>query len=71
MWRIPLNSVFNHFYLQKIKKTVGKGTKTQVGSQIVDEWTVGLNKGGLYNGEKPPEEGDRKILRKNIEEDSL
>ena len=23
---------------------------------MVDKWTVGLNKGGLYNGEKPPEE---------------
>ena len=32
---------------------------------------VGLNKWGLYNGVKPPEEGDRKILRKNIEEDPL
>ena len=31
----------------------------------------GIEKGGLYNGVKPPEEGDRKILRKNIEEDSL
>ena len=32
---------------------------------------VRLNKGGLYNGVKPPEEGDREILRKNIEKDSL
>ena len=31
----------------------------------------GLNKEGLYNGVKPPEEGDRKIWRKNIEEESL
>ena len=31
----------------------------------------GIEKGGLYNGVKPPEEGDRKIGRKNIEEDSL
>ena len=31
----------------------------------------GIEKGGLYNGVKPPEEGDRKILRKNIEEDLL
>ena len=46
-------------------------TETQVRSWIVDKWMVGLNKGGLYNGVKPPEEGDRKILRKNIEEDSL
>ena len=28
---------------------------------------MGLNKGGLYNRVKPPEEEDRKILRKNIE----
>ena len=38
---------------------------------MVDKWTVGLNKGGLYNRVKPLEERDRKILRKNIEEDTL
>ena len=36
---------------------------------MVDKWTVGLNKEGLYNGVKPPEEGTRKYkertLRKN------
>ena len=37
---------------------------------MVDKWTVGLNKGGLYNGEKPPEEGGirkykERTLRKN------
>ena len=36
---------------------------------MVDKWTVGLNKEGLYNGEKPPEERIRKYkertLRKN------
>ena len=26
---------------------------------MVDKWTVGLNKEGLYNGVKPPEEGGR------------
>ena len=31
----------------------------------------GIEKGGLYNGVKPPEERDRRILRKNIKEDSL
>ena len=31
----------------------------------------GIEKEGLYNGVKPPEEGDQKIVRKNIEEDSL
>ena len=39
---------------------------------MVDKWMVGLNKVGLYNGVKPPEEGgSEKILRKNIEEESL
>ena len=39
---------------------------------MVDKWTVGLNKEGLYNGIKPPEEKGKKIrkekertLRKN------
>ena len=37
---------------------------------MVDKWTVGLNKEGLYNGEKPPEEGGmrkykERTLRKN------
>ena len=49
---------------------MGKETETRVRGQIVDKWTVGLNKGGLYNRLKPPEEGDRKISRKNIEEDT-
>ena len=31
---------------------------------MVDKWTVGLNKEGLYNGVKPPEERDQ---RKKIE----
>ena len=38
---------------------------------MIDKWTVGLDKGGLYNRVKPPEEGDRKILRKIIEEVTL
>ena len=37
---------------------------------MVDKWTVGLNKEGPYNGEKPPEEGGmrkykERTLRKN------
>ena len=48
------------------KKVVEKGTETQVQGQIVDKWTVGLNKGGLYNGVKPPEERENK--KKNIKE---
>ena len=43
---------------------MGGETKTQVPSQIVDKWTVGLNKEGLYNGVKPPEEGDRERKKK-------
>ena len=62
---------FQPLLLPENQKAVGKKTETQVRGYIVDKWTVGLNKGGLYNGVKPPEEGDRKILRKNIEEDSL
>ena len=50
---------------------MGKETETRVRGQIVDKWTVGLKKGGLYNRGESPEEGDRKRLRKNIEEDSL
>ena len=34
---------------------------------MVDKWTVGLNKEGLYNGVRPPEEGDhKKKKKKNI-----
>ena len=36
---------------------------------MVDKWTVGLNKEGLYNGVKPPEAKEKKdegkTLRKN------
>ena len=61
MWRRPLNSVFNHLYPLENQKAVGREIETQVRSYIVDKWTVGLNKEGLYNGVKPPEEGDQKI----------
>ena len=50
---------------------MGKETETRVRGQIIDKWTVRLNKGGLYNRAKPPEGEDKKISRKNIEEDSL
>ena len=53
------------------QKAVGGETETQVRSQMVDKWTVGLNKEGLYNGVKPPEEGDHQIKRKNIKEELL
>ena len=38
---------------------------------MVDKWTGGLNKEGLYNGVKPPEGRDQKIERKNIKEGLL
>ena len=38
---------------------------------MVDKWTVGLNKEGLYNGVKPPEKDEQKIKRKNIKEELL
>ena len=45
-------------------KGVEKWTETQVQGQIVDKWTVGLEKGGLYNEGKSPEEGDQKGKKK-------
>ena len=54
------------------QKAVGRETETQVRSQMVDKWTVGLNKEGLYNGVKSPKEGGReKRERKNIKEELL
>ena len=45
---------------------MGRETETQVQSQIVDKWTVGLNKEGLYNGVKPPEKrGSENIKEKH------
>ena len=38
---------------------------------MVDKWTVGLNKEGLYNGVKRPEEVDQKVEMKNIKEELL
>ena len=46
------------------QKAVGGETETQVSSYMIDKWTVGLNKKGLYNGVKPPEEGDRESKKK-------
>ena len=42
------------------RKGEEKWTETQVQGQIVDKWTVGLEKGGLYNGGESPEEGGSK-----------
>ena len=38
---------------------------------MADKWTIRLNNEGLYNGVKPPDEGDRKIERKNKKEELL
>ena len=36
---------------------------------MVDKWTIGSNNEGLYNGVKPPEEGDHERKRKNMKEE--
>ena len=38
---------------------------------MADKWTIRSNNKGLYNGVKPPEEVDRKIERKNKNEELL
>ena len=48
------------------QKAVGGEAETQVPRRMVDKWTVGSNKEGLYNGVRPPEEGDHEKKRKNI-----
>ena len=53
------------------QKAVGGAAETQVPSRMVDKWTVGSNKEGLYNGVKPPEEGNHERKRKNIKEELL
>ena len=71
MWRRPLNSVFDHLYPPENQKAVEGETETQVRNYMVDKWMVRLNKEGLYNWVKPPEEKDQKIERKNIKEELL
>ena len=44
---------FQPLLLPKNQKTVGNETETRVRGKIIDKWTVGLNKGGLYNRVKP------------------
>ena len=63
--------MFSTTFTPRKSKSCGKGDRnlsTKLDSRQV---VGGIEKGGLYNGVKPPEEGDRKIVRKNIEEDSL
>ena len=55
---------FQPLLLLENQKAMGKKTETQVRGQIVDKWTVGLEKGGLYNGGESPEEGGLKEKKK-------
>ena len=53
MWRRPLNSVFNHYHPQKIRKTAEDDRDLSV--RLDDKQMDGGNEWrGLYNGEKPP-----------------
>ena len=53
MWRRLLNSVFNYYYLQKIKKAAEKDKDLSTG--LDDKQMDGGNEWrGLYNGRKPP-----------------
>ena len=63
--------MFSTTFTPRKSKNYGKGDRNW--STRLDSRQVGggIEKGGLYNRVKPPEEGDRKILRKNIEEDTL
>ena len=53
MWRRPLNSVFNHYHSQKIRKVAQEDRDLSAGldDKQVD---MGMNEKGLYNGGKPP-----------------
>ena len=55
----------------KNQKAVREETGTRVPRWMADKWTIRSNNEGLYNGVKPPEEGDRKIERKNKKEELL
>ena len=53
------------------QKAVRGEAETQVPSRMVDKWTVGSHKEGLYTEVKPPEEGGHERKRKNIKEELL
>ena len=53
------------------QKTVRVETETQVPGLMVDKWTVGSIKEGLYNGVKPPEEKRHERKGKNIKVELL
>ena len=42
MWRRPLNSVFNHYHSQKIRKAAQEDRDLSAG--LDDKWTVGMNR---------------------------
>ena len=70
MWRRPLNNVFNHYYPQKIKKATEEDRNLSTG--LDDKQVDGGNEWRrLYNGRKPPQVEDQKILRREIEQDLL
>ena len=53
MWRRPLNSVFNHYHSQKIRKAAEEDKDLSAG--LDDKQVDGENEWrGLYNGGKPP-----------------
>ena len=53
MWRRPLNSVFNYYYPQKIRKAAREYRDLSAG--LDDKQVDGGNEWrGLYNGGKPP-----------------
>ena len=43
MWRRPLNSIFNPYHSQKIKKAVQR-TETWVQGWMINKWTMGMNR---------------------------
>ena len=40
--------------------------ETQVPGKMTDKWTIGSSNEGLYNGVRPPEEGDTREKRRNL-----
>ena len=53
------------------QKAVREQTETQVPGWMASKWTIRLNNERLYNGVKPPEEGDTREKRKNQKEELL
>ena len=53
MWRRPLNSVFNHYHPQKIRK-VAENDRDLIAGLDDKQMDGGNEWRGLYNGGKPP-----------------